>query len=57
MTSTQFYGAASAGKMVGDVGYCTPNAVDVCENLHDDELHLGNESRDWHMDDPELEKW
>ena len=45
----------SAGKMVGDVGCCTPNPMDVCEDLHDDELDLGGEWRDWHMDDPELE--
>ena len=24
--------AVSAGKMVGDVGYCTPNPMDVCED-------------------------
>ena len=36
---------------VVDVGYCTPNLVNVCEDLHDDEVDLGDEWRNWHMDD------
>ena len=31
------------GKMVGDVANCTPNPWDVCEDLHDDEVDVGDE--------------
>ena len=45
-----------AGKMVVDVGYCTPTPVHVCEEFHCDEVDLGDVPwRDWHMDDPGLE--
>ena len=40
---------------MGDVGYCSPKLVNVCEELHDDEVGLGDEWRDWHVDDPGLE--
>ena len=41
---------------MGDVGYCSPKLVNVCEELHDDEVDLGDEWRDdWHMDDPGLD--
>ena len=37
---------------VVDVGYCSPNPVNVCEDLHCDEVDLGDvPRRDWHVDD------
>ena len=33
----------------------TPTPVHVCEDLHDDEVDLGDEWRNWHMDDSKLE--
>ena len=42
--------------MVGDVGYCTPKPMEVCEDLRDDDKpDLGDEWKDWNMDDQELE--
>ena len=41
---------------VVDVGYCTPTLVHVCEDLHGDEVDMGDVPwMDWHMDDPGLE--
>ena len=35
-----------AGKMVGGLGHCTPNLVNLCEDLHDDEVDPGMEGDD-----------
>ena len=46
--------AVAVGKMVGDVGYCVQSLLDVSGDLQQ-EPDLGDELRNWHMDDPELE--
>ena len=44
--------ADSAGKVVVDVRLSTPILVDMCEDLHDDEVDLGDE---WRQDQGEDE--